>query len=93
MYYAYYAYYISIFVALYAYIYILIHLCGKEILMFIKGMAKIINNTYNDFTDYHFDKVDPNIIRYFRVEYGKDWKIALENHLYREKIRKNKKAA
>ena len=93
MYYAFCAYYISIIVALYAYIYILILMCGKEILMFIKAMAKVINNTYHDITDRQFDKVDPNIIRYFRIEYGKDWKIALENYLYREKIRKSKKAA
>ena len=61
--------------------------------MFFKAMARVVNNTYHDFADYQFNKVDPNIIRYFRIEYGKDWEIALENHLYREKIKNNKKAA
>ncbi|PPR54367.1 MAG: hypothetical protein CFH16_00476 [Alphaproteobacteria bacterium MarineAlpha5_Bin6] len=56
-------------------------------------MAKVFNNTYYDITDSRFDKVDPNIVRFYRVEYGKDWKIALENYLYNDKINKNKKAA
>ena len=61
--------------------------------MFIKAMAKVFNNTYYDITDSRFDKVDPNIVRFYRVEYGKDWKIALENHLYKDNIKNNKKAA
>jgi len=61
--------------------------------MFFKAMARVINNSYHDFTDHQFNNVDPNIIRYFRVEYGKDWKSALENYLYREKVKNKKKAA
>ena len=30
----------------------------------------------------HFDHVDPNLVRYFRTEYGRNWKIALSEHLY-----------
>ena len=61
--------------------------------MFIKAMAKVFNNTYYDITDSRFDKVDPNIVRFYRVEYGKDWKIALENYLQRETINNSKEAA
>ncbi len=61
--------------------------------MFFKAMAKVLDNTYYDISDHQFSKVDPNIIRYFRVEYGKDWKIALENYLHRETINNSKEAA
>ena len=30
----------------------------------------------------HFDNVDPNLVRYFRTEYGRNWKTALSEHLY-----------
>ena len=26
--------------------------------------------------------VDPNLVRYFRTEYGGDWQVALQEHLY-----------
>ena len=35
----------------------------------------------------YFDHVDPNLVRYFRTEYGRDWKTALNEHLhYKSKI-------
>jgi len=61
--------------------------------MFIKSISKVFNSTYNAFTDDGFDNVDPNIIKYFRIEYGKDWKIALENHIYQKNIKNEKKVA
>ena len=30
----------------------------------------------------YFDNVDPNLVRYFRTEYGRNWKTALSEHLY-----------
>jgi len=30
----------------------------------------------------NFDSVDPNLVRYFRTEYGRNWKVALSEHLY-----------
>ena len=30
----------------------------------------------------NFDNVDPNLVRYFRTEYGRDWKTALNEHLH-----------
>lgn len=60
--------------------------------MSLKSIFKILGNTYNSINHDGFDKVDPNLIRYFRTEFGKDWKIALEQYLHKEKIN-NKKAA
>ena len=31
----------------------------------------------------NFDSVDPNLVRYFRTEYGRNWKSALNEHLYK----------
>ena len=40
--------------------------------MFFKSMVKFINSAYHASYDYGFDRVDPNIVKYFRTEYGKD---------------------
>ncbi len=60
--------------------------------MFIKSMARVLNSSCSAFNYNNFDTIDPNLIRYFRTEFGKDWKIALEQYLHKEKIN-NKKAA
>ena len=36
----------------------------------------------------NYDNVDANLVRYFRTEYGRDWKGALNEHLYN--VNKNK---
>jgi len=61
--------------------------------MFFKSIYKILNNSYDSFNYDQFSKVNPNVIRYFRNEYGKDWKAALNNYLYEQSIKKDKKAA
>ncbi|MDC0057305.1 hypothetical protein OAJ74_04020 [Alphaproteobacteria bacterium] len=61
--------------------------------MFFKSLITTLNNNYNDFNDGGFDNVDPNIVKYFRTEYGKDWKVALQHHLYKKSLKKTKKAA
>ena len=38
-------------------------------------------------------KADNNLVRYFQVEYGREWESALEQHLYQKKINNVKKAA
>ena len=58
--------------------------------MFIKSFITYLNS---NFDDYGFDNVDPNIVRFYRNEYGANWKIALEHYLYKEKIKNDKKAA
>ena len=60
--------------------------------MFFKSFITTINSKYNAFNDTGFDNVDPNIVKYFRTEYGKDWKVALQHHLYNKSVN-GKKAA
>ena len=61
--------------------------------MFFKSLIATLNSTYSAFNDNGHDKVDPNIVKYFRNEYGTEWKVALEHHLYKEKVINDKKAA
>tara|TARA_B100001175_G_scaffold257378_1_gene225686 strand:+ start:161 stop:343 length:183 start_codon:yes stop_codon:yes gene_type:complete len=59
----------------------------------IKNIITLINSTYKAVNDYGFDNVDPHLVRYFRTEYGKDWRSALTDHLHKKDIRNDKKAA
>ena len=61
--------------------------------MFFKSLINTLSFTYSAFNDNSFYKVNPNIIKYFRNEYGADWKVALEHHLYKKSVRNDKKAA
>jgi len=58
----------------------------------IKNILTFINATYKTVNDFGFDNVDPQIVRYFRAEYGQEWKSALNEHLY-QKIKSNDKKA
>ena len=60
--------------------------------MFFKSFITTLNSKYNTFNDAGFDNVDPNIVKYFRTEYGKEWKVALQHHLYKKSVN-GKKAA
>ena len=59
----------------------------------IKNILNFIGNTYKTVNDYGFDNVDPHVVRYFRNEYGKEWRSALTEHLYKKKESYDKKAA
>ena len=61
--------------------------------MFFKSLINTFSSTYSALNDNGFDNVNPNIVRYFRNEYGSNWKSALEHHLYKERIKNDKKAA
>ncbi len=61
--------------------------------MFFKSLITTLNSTYSAFNDSGYNNVDPNIVKYFRTEYGANWKAALEHHLYKESIKDGKKAA
>ena len=61
--------------------------------MFFKSLIKTLNTSYNYFNDDGFNNVDPNIVKYFRTEYGADWKAALLQHLCKENLNNDKKAA
>tara|TARA_B110000444_G_C18413043_1_gene398907 strand:- start:52 stop:234 length:183 start_codon:yes stop_codon:yes gene_type:complete len=59
----------------------------------IKNIINFFNNNYKAVNVYGFNNTDPNLVRYFRNEYGKDWQSALTEHLYRKKNSDDKKAA
>jgi len=61
--------------------------------MFFKSLINTLNSTYSAFSNNSFDNINPNLVKYFRNEYGVDWKIALENHLHNERTKNDKKAA
>ena len=58
-----------------------------------KNILTLINSTYKAINDYGFDNVDPQLVKYFRTEYGKDWRSALTEHLYEKDRSNDKKAA
>ena len=61
--------------------------------MFFKSLIKTLGDTYSNLNDNGINKANPNIVKYFRNEYGANWKVALEHHLYKESIKNDKKAA
>ena len=61
--------------------------------MFFKSIVKLFNNSYDNFDNINYDKLDQDLVRYFRTEYGSDWKSALSHYLYKENIKNDKKAA
>jgi hypothetical protein len=61
--------------------------------MFFQSMVKILNNTYSNINFNDTNSVSPELVKYFRTEYGKNWKVAMEHHLYKESLKNDKKAA
>ena len=59
----------------------------------IKNLFNFLNTTYKAINDLGFDNVDPQVVKYFRTEYGKDWQSALTEHLYKKGAKSDKKAA
>jgi hypothetical protein len=61
--------------------------------MFFKSLINTLSSTYSTVYNDNYDNVNPNIVKYFRNEYGADWKNALEHHLYEKRVKNDKKAA
>ena len=59
----------------------------------IKNIFNFLNTTYRAVNSVGFDNVDPQLVKYFRTEYGKDWKSALTDYLYKKGANNDKKAA
>ena len=59
----------------------------------IKNILNSFDHSYQGMSFNTFDKVDPQLIKYFRTEYGQDWQSALTEHLYKKEISNDKKAA
>ena len=57
------------------------------------NIFKILNNFYTDFQLNPSKNVDPQLVKYFRTEYGQDWQSALTEHLYKKESDNDKKAA
>ena len=81
------------------YVFNLFEMHNKNIIL-IKKRNKMINNilkffdhSYKSMNFNTFDKVDPQLVKYFRTEYGQDWQSALTEHLYKKESTNAKKAA
>ena len=59
----------------------------------IKNILNFFDYSYKSMSFNTFDKVDPQLIKYFRTEYGQDWQSALTEHLYKKDSDNDKKAA
>ena len=59
----------------------------------LKNILNFFDYTYKSINYYGFDNIDPQLIRYFKTEYGKDWQSALTEHLYKKERNNDKKAA
>ena len=59
----------------------------------IKNILNFFDRTYKSVNYYGFGNVDPNLIKYFKTEYGQDWQSALTDHLYKKERNNDKKAA
>ena len=56
-------------------------------LNFLSSLYFKFNNSKN------IGKADDNLVRYFQIEYGREWKSALAQHLYEKRLNNVKKAA
>lgn len=61
--------------------------------MFFKSLIKTLGSSYNTFSNPGIHNANPNIVKYFKNEYGTNWEVALEHHLYEESVKNDKKAA
>ena len=61
--------------------------------MFFKALIKTLGSSYNTFSNIGIDNANPSIVKYFKNEYGANWEVALEHHLYEESVKNDKKAA
>ena len=59
----------------------------------ITNIFKTIKSSYNNLSFRSYDNLDPNLVRYFRTEYGDKWEEALELHLQAKNNKNVKKAA
>ena len=59
----------------------------------IKNILNFFDHSYKSINFNTFDNVDPQLIKYFRTEYGHDWQSALTEHLYKKESSNDKKAA
>ena len=56
------------------------------------NVFNFFNKVYEDLSEKNFNK-DEDLVRYFKSEYGKEWKIELDKYLLKTEFDINKKAA
>ena len=56
------------------------------------NVFNFFNKVFENLTDNNYNK-DGDLVKYFKSEYGKEWKIELDKHLLRNEFDINKKAA
>ena len=59
----------------------------------INNILKFLDHSYKSMNFNTFHKVDPQLVKYFRTEYGQDWQSALTEHLYKKESSNAKKVA
>jgi len=52
----------------------------------------VLNKVYEDLSENNYS-YDEDLVKYFKSEYGKEWKIELDKHLLKTEFDINKKAA
>ena len=55
------------------------------------NVFNFFNKVYEDLRDKNYD--DEDLVKYFKSEYGKEWKIELDKHLLKTEVDINKNAA
>ena len=59
----------------------------------IKQIYNVIKTTYEAVNDNSFENIDPNIVRYFRTEFGSEWEEALHNYINKNEKNNENEAA
>tara|TARA_Y100000590_G_C15213971_1_gene823627 strand:+ start:380 stop:562 length:183 start_codon:yes stop_codon:yes gene_type:complete len=59
----------------------------------ITNILNLLNSSYNAINTNNIENIDPNLVRYFKTEFGKDWHSALDSYLREKKVNNDKKAA
>ena len=56
------------------------------------NVFNFFNKVYEDLSDKNYNN-DEDLVKYFKSEYGNEWKIELDKHLLKTEFDINKKAA
>ena len=59
----------------------------------IMNIFKILNNFYSDLQVNPSKNVDPQLVKYFKTEFGSSWELELDKYIIRNEANNDKKAA
>ena len=63
-----------------------------KMLQLIKNFTNYFSINYN-FMDSTYSNTSPEVIQYYKTEYGSDWRYAIEHDQYKKGLKKNEKSA